>query len=111
MTIRVGESGKPLRYACYLDLSSYTELKLVFTAPSGGTDFTRTNASSPPVELGAKVVDQDLGVLNANEYMEYTFQASDFDIAGTWSVQGTYTNTGADPDDVFIGPDVEFEVL
>lgn len=111
MTIRVGESGKAFRYATYVDMEDYTELKLVFTAPSGGTDFTRTNASSPPVYLGPKVVDEDLGVINADEYMEYTFQASDFDIAGTWSVQGTYTNTGADPDDIFIGPDVEFDVL
>jgi hypothetical protein len=111
VTIRVGESGKPLRYATYVDMEDFTELKLEFTAPTGGTSFTRTNASSPPVGLGPKVVDDDLGVINANEYMEYTFQASDFAVAGTWSVRGTYTDTVADPDDIFIGPDVEFEVL
>jgi hypothetical protein len=111
MTIRVGESGKAFRYVTYVDMEDFTELKLEFTAPAGGTSFTRTNASSPPVYLGPKVVDEDLGVVNADNYMEYTFQASDFAVAGTWSVRGTYTNTAADPDDIFIGPEVEFEVL
>lgn len=111
MTIRAGESGKPFRYWTGVNMQSYTELKLVFTAPTGGTSFTRTNASSPSVGLGPKVTDPDIGVINANEYMEYTFQAADFAVAGTWSVRGTYTNTAADPDDIFIGPDKEFEVL
>jgi hypothetical protein len=111
MTIRLGESGKPFRYATYVDMADYTELKLVFTAPTGGTNFTRLQSSSPPVYLGPRVVDDDVGKINENEYMEYTFQASDFDVAGTWSVQGTYTNTVSNPDDIFIGPDVEFEVL
>lgn len=111
MTIRAGESGKPFRYVTYVDMEDFTELKLVFTAPEGGTSFTRTNVSSPPVSLGPKVVDQDLGTINARNYMEYTFQASDFAVPGTWSVRGTYTNTVAAPDDIFIGPDVEFEVL
>ena len=110
MTIRAGESGKPFRYATSYDMSVYTELKLVFTAPTGGTDFTVTSASSPAVVLGGAITDPDLGALSANEYMEYTFDDK-FDIAGTWSVQGTYTNTGADPDDIFIGPDVTFTVL
>ncbi len=111
MTIRVGESGKPVRYHAEIKMTDFTELKLVFTAPAGGTTFTVTSASSPPVSLGAKVVDDDLGPLNADEYMEYTFDNTEFDVAGTWKVQGTYTDTVADPDDVFIGPNTEFTVL
>ena len=111
MSIRVGESGKPIRYHTQIKMTSFTQLKLVFTAPAGGTTFTVTNASSPAVSLGPKVTDEEIGALNLDEYMEYTFQTSDFDAAGTWKVQGTYTNTNADPDDVFIGPNVEFTVL
>lgn len=110
MTIRVGESGKPIRLWTKFDMSSYTSLTMVFTDPDGNT-FTRTDGSSPPVSLGSKIVDEDLGVINANEYMEYQCLASDFDQEGTWSVQGTYKNTGPNPDDIFISPDVEFEVL
>ncbi len=111
MSIRVGESGKPIRYHTQVKMTVFTQLKLVFTAPAGGTTFTVTQGSSPAVSLGAKVVDEDLGVLNADEYLEYTFDNTDFDINGTWKVQGTYTNAGADPDDIFIGPNTEFEVL
>jgi hypothetical protein len=111
MTVRVGESGKPFRYKTGVDMSAYVQLKLVFTAPTGGTSFTRLHSSNPPVYLGPRVNDDDLGRINANEYMEYTFQSSDFDIAGVWAVRGTYTNTAVEPDDIFIGPNVEFEVL
>lgn len=111
MTIRVGESGKPIRYNTGVKMTVFTELKLVFTAPAGGTTFTVTDASSPGVSLGAKVVDEDEGVLNADEYLEYTFDNTDFDVAGTWKIQGTYTNTGADPDDIFLGPNKDLVIL
>lgn len=111
MTIRVGESGKPIRYWTKVNMAAYSLLTMTFTKPDG-TQLVRTSTGTPPVSLGAVTVnDQDLGRLNANEYMEYTCQASDFDTAGTWSVQGKYTNTAVEPDDIFIGPDVEFEVL
>lgn len=111
MTIRVGESGKPIRYHTAINMSAYTLLTLTFTKPDG-TSFVRTSGGTPAVSLGTVAVnDHDLGRLNANEYMEYTCQATDFDQAGSWNVQGKYTNTAVEPDDIFIGPDTEFEVL
>ena len=110
MTIRVGESGKPIRYWTKINMQDYTLLTLTFTKPDG-SQFVRTSGGTPAVSLGqTTVVDEDLGRINRYEYMEYTCQVSDFDVAGTWSVQGKYTNTAVEPDDIFIGPDTEFEV-
>lgn len=111
MTIRVGESGKPIRYWCKIDMRSYTLLTLTFTKPDGST-FQRTSGGTPPVSLGQITVnDHDLGRINRYEYMEYTCQATDFDQPGTWTLQGKYTDTSVEPDDIFIGPATEFEVL
>lgn len=108
--IRVGESGKPIRIDAGFDLSGYTELSLTFTDPSGNANEV-THASSPAVSAPAtKVEDVDLGTLNASQYFEYTFPASQFDEAGSWTVRAKYTDTGADPDDIFISDQITITV-
>lgn len=107
--LKVGESGqnKILRVASGFDMSSYTELTLDFVLPDG-TTAQKTTADG--VTLGAGVTDADLGVLAANEYVEYPIEALFLTQAGTWSVSLTYTNTATTPDDVFIGTCTEFTV-
>lgn len=108
MTLKVGETGKIIRVNAAYDMSSNTEITLTFTKP-GGTEVTKTLGAGE-LSLGAGVTDADLGALTANEYVEYDIESGFLDTAGTWSVYITYTNTGATPDDNFIGDEVTFTV-
>lgn len=109
MALRVGESGKTFRVAAGFTMSSNTELTLTFTKP-GGTTATKTKTGGQ-VTLGTSpVTDDELGSLLANQYVEYEIEPSFLDTAGTWSVYLTYTNTSANPDDVFIGDAATFAV-
>jgi len=107
MTLKVGETGKIIRVAAGFDMTSNTELTLTFTLP----DDTTTLKVKPDVVLGAiNITDSDLGSLLANEYVEYDVEAGFLSQAGTWSVSLTYTNTGTDPDDNYIGECATFTV-
>jgi len=105
--ISVGESGKIFRYATGYDMSSYTSLDLKFTAPDG----TVTTKSNPDVVLAGAVTDPYLGALAANTYMQLTFDATLFTSAGSWTVCGTYTNSGTSPVTIYEGADATFTVL
>lgn len=117
MSIKVGESGRTLRVSnkkagssSGFNMSSNTELTLTFVKPDGST-VTKTKTGGQ-VSLGAvQVTDDDLGTLNANEYVEYEVEATLFDVAGLWKVYLTYTDTVPDPDDKFIGTAADIEVL
>ena len=118
MTLRVGESGanKIIRIAAGKDISSYTELSILFTKPDLTTS-TKT-FSGGEVTLGtSKVTDDDLGALLANQYVEYPVEVGFLDQAGVlsdtapWKQQLTYTNTATPPDDVWIGDCNPFTVL
>lgn len=109
MGFKVGESGKTLRVKAGYDMSSNTELTLTFTKPDA-TQVTKTKTGSQ-VSLGTiAVTDDDLGVLSANEYVEYEIETGFLDQVGTWSVYLTFTDTAPDPDDVFIGDTATFAV-
>lgn len=116
MTLKVGETGKIFRVAAGFDMSSYTELALTFTKPSGTVVIKLT---ADGVTIGAGVTDPTLGVLSANEYVDYEIEAglldeaSILDTDGTytdWQVYLTYTNTAVNPDDIFIGNCTTFRV-
>ena len=109
MTIYVEETGRTLRVNAGYDMSSNTELSLIFCKPDG-TSVTKTSADG--VALGAGVTDPDLGVLTANEYVEYSLESglitsSD---AGRWSVQLLYTDTVPTVDDNLYGLVANFTV-
>ena len=92
MAIKAKEVGKIFRYATGFDLSGSTGLTLVFTH-SDGTTFTLTEATTPAVTAPASpVVDDDLGSLNASEYMQFTTIATTFVLSGTWTVCGVYSD-------------------
>ena len=107
MSLKVGEVGKILRVAAGFDMSSYTELTLNFTLPDGTTT---SKVTADGVAIGAGVTDPDLGVLAANEYVEYPIESGFLSQAGTWSVSLTYTNTSPTPDDIYIGDCATFTV-
>lgn len=75
-------------------MSGSTALSIAFTAPSGGTDFTVTNLTSPAVTAPAVALtnDPELGTVSASTYFEYTTSGTEFDVAGTWTACGTYTD-------------------
>jgi len=110
MALKVGESGanKILRVASGFDMTSNTELTLDFVLPD---DTTAQKLTADGVVLGAGVTDPDLGVLAANEYVDYPIEAGFLTQSGGWEVKLTYTNTASTPDDIFIGTCVAFTVL
>ena len=94
MSIKVGEKGQPFRIATGFDMSGSTALSIVFTAPTNGADFTRTNATSPAVTAPAVALtsDPELGNVAASTYFEYTTDGTEFDIDGAWTACAVYTD-------------------
>lgn len=98
--MRVGESGKRLRFATSFDMSSNTALSMEFTKGDGSTATV-----TPTLETSAVTMSID-GVSTsvlANESVYYDMTTTDLATGteGTWTVDLTYTNTGATPDDIF----------
>jgi hypothetical protein len=97
MTIKVGERGQPFRIATGFDMSGFTALSIVFTAPSNGASFTATNLTTPAVTAPAVALTNDPGFtppqsVAASTYFEYTTDGTEFDIAGTWTACAVYTD-------------------
>lgn len=105
--MKIGESGIIFRVNTGFDMSSSTALELLFTAPDG----TESSITNPRVSAPASAVtDPDLGDLNANEYMEFLTESTDFTQSGVWSVCSKFTNTTPEPDQVYIGDQSAFTV-
>jgi hypothetical protein len=90
MAINVGEIGKIININASFDLSSNTDLQMVFTKPDGTTTVTKTSADGVTAP-GVNFTDPDTGVtFNANEYWSYPIESGLIDTAGTWAVYGVY---------------------
>ena len=110
MSLNVGESGKLFGYNTNFDLSSNTLLELKLTNPGGVESVILTSRITAPASSG--VFDEN-GVDKtylANEYMQFTTESTDFDVSGSWSICGIYTNTATDPDQIYHGDSVSFTV-
>lgn len=112
MSLRVGEVGKTIRVNCGFDLSSNTQLTLVFTKPSGATATkTKADGITAPVVDAIEYEDDGTTVVQtftANEYMEYDTESGLLDESGIWSVRAQYDD--ATPK-TFIGDTTTFTVL
>lgn len=106
---KLNETGVTFRVNTGVDMSSNTELEIVFINPAGTAT---TKASADGVTLGTvNVTDDDLGALLANKYVEYEIESGLLATAGTnWRAYARYTNTGSTPTDYFIGDTVQFTV-
>lgn len=107
MAFKKGESGKKLYLAAAFNLSSNTELTMEFVKP----DATTVTKIKPLVVL--ETTNQtlpDIGAVLANQYVSYNVEANFLDQAGDWTVYLKYTNTGSNPDDIFIGDVFNFTV-
>ena len=96
-SIKVTEIGQPFRIATDFDMSGYTGLEIVFTAPPGGTDFTVTNLTTPAVTAPAVELVNNASFnpprsVAASEYLEYITDGTEFDVAGTWYACGEYSD-------------------
>lgn len=104
----VGDTGKVLRLNLGFNASSYTELSIVITK-ADGSSVTKTTANG--VVLGVvDVTDDDLGALNANEYIEYPIESGVISVAGIYKVYAIYTNSTPEPDHVYYGQTATFNV-
>lgn len=104
---------KILRVAGLFDMSSYTELTLVLYLPSDysvGASATITKTTADGVTIGAGVTDPTLGVLAANEYVDYAIEQGVLTDAGTWKAVLIYDNSATSPPDHLIGGCAEFTV-
>ena len=111
MPISTDESNKLFRVATNFDMSSSTDLQLDFTDPNGVVS-TLTSSTTPAVTAPAvAVTDPDLGALSASEYMQFATISTSFTVAGTWKVCPTYINTSTNPDSIYEGSVVTFEVV
>jgi len=109
-TLFVGETNKAFNVASGgYDMSSYTELSLIFTKPDG-TSVTKTTSDGVVIGIGL-TSDPDLGTVAANEHVTLPIPVGFLDQAGTWCVYLKYTNTGTTPDTVLIGAPTQFTVL
>ena len=93
--IKVGEKGQPVKIATDFDMSGSTGLQIVFTAPTGGTSFTATQATTPAVTAPAVALTNDPAFtptrsVSASQYFLYTTDGTEFDIAGDWIACGRY---------------------
>ena len=91
-------------------MSLNTELSIKFNKPDS-TSVTKTKTGGEVVLGTSNITDPDLGSLTANEYVEYDIEAGFLDQDGTWTGCLTYTNTGPDPDNIYIGNSFTFTVL
>ena len=108
MSLRIGEINKTIRVSSGgYDMSSNTELSIVFTLPDN-TTVTKTSADG--VVIGSGVVDDDLGTLAVNTYVEYPVEAGFLSQSGTWKAYLQYDNTATTPDSRYIGDPVTFTV-
>jgi len=94
VSIKVTEKGQPFRISTGFDMSGSSALSIKFTAPSAGTDFTKTNSTTPAVSAPAVALtnDPELGTVPASEYFEYTTDGTEFDVDGDWKACGVYTD-------------------
>ena len=106
--LTIGESGKLFYVATEFDMSSNTELEVVFTKPDG-TTITKSKTGGE-VTLGTVPgTFPGVGAVLANEYMIYTIevgfldQAADSTDEDPWKAFGRYTNDTTTPDQIYIG--------
>ena len=110
MGLKVGESGKLFGYNTNFDLSSNTVLGLFLTNQLGvQKTILASRITAPAVNATFNESGTDV-VYNANEYMQFTIESTDFDSSGNWQVCGVYTNTVTTPDQVYHGDSKSFTV-
>ena len=112
MTIRVGETGKRLYVITSYDMTGNTSLQIIAVPPTG-TQNQKTWTATIGGGLSTITLEDGTAVSSvpAGESMYYDLAAtSDLDEAGTWTLVGVYTNTGATPDDIFKSDPVSLEV-
>jgi hypothetical protein len=98
--MRVGESGKRLRFATSFNMSSGTSFNFDFIKGDESA-----SSVTPTLETGSVTMDLDgvSTIVAANESVFYDMLTTDLSANsdGEWSVDLTYTNTGPTPDDIF----------
>lgn len=90
MSITTTGFGKTLRVPTTFDLNAapFTTITIKFTSPSGNNDFERSNPFVTAPAMDSPVT--ELGILQANTYMQYITQEFDFPEEGGWGLCAIY---------------------
>jgi hypothetical protein len=88
MSIKAAEVGKVIRYFTNYDMSAKTSLEIHIIGPEGTVtvDNSRISLSATPIN------DPDIGVMDANTYMIFSTEATDFPVAGEYTICGVYND-------------------
>lgn len=97
MSIKTTEVGKIFVYGTGFDLSGSTDLDLIFTDPNGlQSTISNPRVTAPPTPITTSITDCDGNLSQvtfaASTYMQFTTLATDFTVAGDWTVYGKYTD-------------------
>lgn len=115
----VGESNKSFFAATNVDMSTNTELEIIFTRPDGTTEIKTQTAGEVALGIAGTTFNDPDGnpiTVLANEYLIYAIEPGFLDQAGSranknpWKAYARWTDTGTTPDTVIIGACVEFDV-
>lgn len=112
MSIKIGEIGREYYISTAFDLSSFSELAIKFTSPSGESfekltadGVSAPSAPSPALPAGGGFAG---GVMPADTYILYITDGTEFDEAGDWTVCVRYED--ATPKK-FFGDDAVLTIL
>jgi len=93
--LKVGEKGKTVQIGASFDMSSNTDLNILFTKPDQTqlTVNTAGGVTAPAIQVTIDVLIDGVPTpktFEANEYFEYDFVSGDLDQSGTWVANGIY---------------------
>lgn len=93
--VRLGDIGRVFIIGSGgFDLSSQTELRVVFLKPDGTTVVEKLTADgvTAPATPFTGLVDGVSTTFNANEYWSYPSESGLLNVTGDWSVHGEYVD-------------------
>lgn len=92
-TVRENDIGRIFVINADFDLSTNTELRMVFKKPDGTTveKLKADGVTAPAVDLTVCVDGTDQTFL-ANEYWQYSSETGLLDQTGVWSIHGEYVD-------------------
>ena len=92
MTVTATEVGRTIRIGTRYDLSSFSDLELMITAPDLSSETLKNSVATRVTAPSVQVSDATVGTLPADTYMEMVTDATDFTQTGDYSITPVYVD-------------------